>query len=176
MIGLERPKGEDWSITDDHQTCCGTDPRLQGRVGLQAAHGSDQLQPCAHSALCVVLVRLRVTKVGQDPVAHVFRHEAAEAAHRLGDARLIGRNDIAQATRAESAAEPTRSENFTVTWRRSASVCGAEGLISGEADVCSLAPSAATALNSLSRAPSGRPSSVQVLIRDRVASNLPKQC
>jgi hypothetical protein len=123
MIGLERPKGEDWSITDDHQTCCGTDPRLQGRVGLQAAHGSDQLQPCAHSALCVVLVRLRVTKVDQDPVAHVFRHEAAEAAHgrcnHVWYAEMTSRGSSGS-MRADRAVEPTKSENITVTWRRSA--------------------------------------------------------
>ena len=38
-----------------------------------------------------------------------------------------------------------------VSWRRSASVRGAVGVISGEAGGCSLVPSVATALNSLSR-------------------------
>src|SRR4029077_5980142 len=65
--------------------------------------------------------------------------------------------------RAESAVEPTKSENITVTWRRSASVRGAGVVISGEMGVCPVL-SAATALNSLSRAPSGRPSIAQVLI------------
>jgi hypothetical protein len=46
--------------------------------------------------------------------------------------------------RAESAVEPTRSENITVTWRRSASVRGAGVVISGEMGVCPVL-SAATA-------------------------------
>ena len=60
--------------------------------------------------------------------------------------------------RAESAVEPTKSENITVTCRRSASLRGAGVVISGETGVCPVL-SAATALNSLSLAPSGRPSS-----------------
>ena len=66
---------------------------------------------------------LRIAEIDQHAVAHVFRHKAAEAANRLGDAFLIGRNDLAKSSgsmRAESAVEPTRSENITVTWRRSA--------------------------------------------------------
>jgi hypothetical protein len=47
---------------------------------------------------------------------------------------------------------------------RSAALAGAEGVISGEAGVCSLVPSAAAALNSLSRAPSGQAKLAQVLI------------
>ena len=49
--------------------------------------------------------------------------EPAKAAHGLCDGFLIRRNDLAQilrSMRAESAVEPTRSDNITVTWRRSA--------------------------------------------------------
>ena len=60
--------------------------------------------------------------------------------------------------RAESAVEPTKSENITVTWRRSASARGA-GVGSFEDTGVSPVLSAATALSNLSRAPSGRPSS-----------------
>ena len=55
--------------------------------------------------------------------AGVLRYEPAEALYGLGDAVLRGRNDLTQvlrSLRAESAVEPTRSENITVTWRRSA--------------------------------------------------------
>jgi hypothetical protein len=84
-------------------------------------------------------VRLRITKIHKRTVAHVLRYEAAEALHGFGDALLIGRNDLAQSSgsiRAESAVEPTRSENSMVTWRRSAvssKDLGTEGVLGGSA-------------------------------------------
>ena len=68
-------------------------------MGLQATHSSDQLQPCAHGPLCVVLVGLGIAEVDQDPVAHVLRYEPAEALHGLRNALLIGRNDLAEVFR-----------------------------------------------------------------------------
>ena len=85
------------------------------------------LQPGAHGLLGVVLVGLRIAEIDEHAVAQIFGHETAVAAHRLGDACLIGRNQLAQVFgvhRPESAVEPTRSENMTVTWRRSAESCG----------------------------------------------------
>jgi hypothetical protein len=38
---------------------------------------------------------LRIAEINQHAVAHVFRHEAAETAHGLGNAFLISRNDLA---------------------------------------------------------------------------------
>ena len=63
---------------------------------LERTDSRNQLQPRAHRLLGVVLMRLRIAEIDQHAVAHVFRHEAAEAAHRLGNAFLIGRNDLAQ--------------------------------------------------------------------------------
>ena len=74
-------------------------------MGLQAAYCSDQLQPCAHGSLCVVLVRLRIAEVDEDPVAHVLRYEATEALHGLRDALLIGRNDLAEVFRVHASRE-----------------------------------------------------------------------
>ena len=71
----------------------------RGAWVFRVAYRSHQLQPCAHGPLCVVLVRLGVAEVDQDPVAHVLRYEAAEALHGLRDALLIGRNDLAQVFR-----------------------------------------------------------------------------
>jgi hypothetical protein len=39
---------------------------------------------------------LRVTKIHEDTIAHVLRHEPAKALHGLSDAPLVGRNDLAQ--------------------------------------------------------------------------------
>ena len=57
-------------------------------------------------------MRLRITEINQNAVAHVLRHKAAEAADNTGDAGLIGGSG---STRPDSAVEPTRSENKTVT-------------------------------------------------------------
>ena len=86
-------------IADNHQSRRDADTGLEGCVGLQAAYRSDQLQPCAHGSLGVILVGLGVAEVDQDPVAHVLRDETAEATHGLRDALLIGRNDLAQVFR-----------------------------------------------------------------------------
>jgi hypothetical protein len=87
---------------------------------------STRLPTLALGALppCVVLVSLRVSKVDHRPI---LRFEAAEALRGLRDALLIGRNDLAGSSgsiRADSAVEPTKLENITVTWRRSARSSG----------------------------------------------------
>ena len=46
--------------------------------------------PASHRPLGVVLVGLRIAEIDEDAIAHVLRHEAAEALHGLGDAFLIG--------------------------------------------------------------------------------------
>ena len=105
------------------------------RRGLQRADRCDQLQPRAHGALCVVLVCLGITKVDQHPVAHVLRYEATKATNGLRNALLVGRNDLAQIFRV---GEPDKSENITVTWRRSARssgcVLGARDMVVVSAD------------------------------------------
>jgi hypothetical protein len=121
-------------VANDHQPCCDADARLEGRVGLQIGYGSDQLQSCAHGSLCVVFMRLGVAEVDQHPVAHELRDETAETPHGLGHALLVGRDDLAEVFRVhagESAVEPTRSENITVTWRRSAVSLGALAGVGG---------------------------------------------
>ena len=70
--------------------------------------------------------------------------------------------------RAESAVEPTKSENITVTWRRSAVSCGATvtaAAVGGGAFLCALLISA-IARSNLRRWPSdATPISFEVLIR-----------
>ena len=65
----------------------------------QPAHGLDQLQPCAHRPLCVVLMGLGIAKVNQHTVAHVLRCEPTEPLHSLGDTLLVSGNDLAQVFR-----------------------------------------------------------------------------
>jgi hypothetical protein len=84
----------------------------------------DKRQPRPQRALRIILMRLRITEVSQHPVAHVLRHEPVEPGDRLRDALVIGADygtQIFGSSLVESAVEPTRSVNMTVSWRRSAS-------------------------------------------------------
>ena len=77
----------------------------RGAWVFRCAYRSDQLQPCAHGSLCVVLMGLRVAEVDEHTIAHVLRDEAAEATHGLRDALLVGRNDLAEVFRVHARRE-----------------------------------------------------------------------
>src|SRR6516165_9033370 len=65
-------------------------------MGLQGTRSRHQLQTRAHGALGVVLVSLGIAEIDQNTVAHVLRYKPPEALHRLSDAFLISRNDLAE--------------------------------------------------------------------------------
>ena len=55
-------------------------------------------------------MRLGIAEIDEDAVAHIFRYEATEAAHGLGNAFLIGRNDLAQVLRVHAGGECRRAD------------------------------------------------------------------
>ena len=77
---------------------------------LEPRHRRDQLQSGPHRPLGVILMGLRIAEIDEHAVAHVFRDETAEAAHGLGDAFLIGRNDLAQVLRVHAGGERRRTD------------------------------------------------------------------
>ena len=98
-------------VADDDQPGRDADTGLQRQRGvLSAAHRRDQLQPGPHRPLGVVLVGLRIAEIDEHAVAHVFGDEPAEAAHGLGDAFLIGRNDLAQVLGVHAGGERGRAD------------------------------------------------------------------
>ena len=120
-----------------------------------------QLQPRAHGALSVVLVGLGIPKVDQDTIAHVLRNEPAEVLHSLRDALLVAEITSRRSSgsmRADRAVEPTKSENITVTWRRSAVSC-AFGSMLAAGSGAALVVSAVIAASIFRRGPSGTPMS-----------------
>src|SRR5438477_10970521 len=86
--GLFLRRTRSYEITDDHNSRCNTDPRRKLALRFDGTDGIDQLQPCAHRSLGIILVSLRVTKVSQDAIAHVFGDKAIVSANRHGDALM----------------------------------------------------------------------------------------
>jgi len=86
-------------VADHHHSGCNADTRLEGGVRLQVADRRDQFEPCAYGLLGVVFVRLRVSEIDEDTIAHVLRHEPTKATHGVCNALLVGRNDFAKVLR-----------------------------------------------------------------------------
>src|SRR6516162_429766 len=122
-------------IADNDQPSSDANPGLQRNRRLERNHRRDQLQSSTHCPLGVVLMGLGVAKVDKCAIAQILRHETAKTTHSFRDALLVVRNDFARGSsgsiRAESAVEPTKSENITVTWRRSARSSGAALVAAG---------------------------------------------
>jgi hypothetical protein len=83
----------------------------------------DDPQPGSYRPLGIVLMRSRVAQIDQDAVAHVFGDQPVEASDDIGNDAMISSDDFAIILGIEtweSSVEPTRSQNITVSWRRSA--------------------------------------------------------
>jgi hypothetical protein len=82
---------------------------------------SDRGRRCGGPA--IPLMGLRKAEVDEHSVAHAFGQKATKTLHCLGSALLVFATTSRRPSgsmRAENAVEPTRSENITVNWRRSA--------------------------------------------------------
>ena len=121
-------------LADHDQAGRDADPgrqRLARRRRPAAASAVDQRQPGPDRPLGVVLVRLRPAEIGEHAVAHVLGDVAAPALDHLGAGVLIGADHppmSSGSSRAASSVEPTRSQNSTVSCRRSASAGLGSGL------------------------------------------------
>jgi hypothetical protein len=75
-------------------------------------------------------VRLGIAEIGEHTVAHLLGDEAADALNHFRAAAVIGSNDASQvlgSSLADSVVEPTKSQNMTVSWRRSAEAAVTSG-------------------------------------------------
>ena len=92
-----------------------TGASLQTRVGIATGlvvvgDLNDQFQASAHRPLGIVLVRLRVAEIDEHAVAQIFCYEPVEAAHCVGDALLVGRNNLAKVLRVHASRERRRAD------------------------------------------------------------------
>ena len=123
-------------VADHNEPGCNADTGLQRSARLEPSYRRDQLQSRPYRPLGVVLMGLRIAEIHEHAVAHVFRHEAAEAAHGLGDAFLIGRNDLAQVLRVHAGGECRRTDQVREHHRDLAALGGVLGLRLQRGDGC----------------------------------------
>ena len=124
-------------VADDHKAGGDADPSRHGLAcGLgQSADRCYHCEPCPNRALGLVLVRPGPAEIGEHAIAHQLGGEASPLADLARHGILIGPQDIAHLLGIEpsdSAVEPTRSTNITVSWRRSAVGVGAAAAGVGE--------------------------------------------
>jgi hypothetical protein len=98
-------------VPDHNKPGRNADAGLQ-RGQLEAAHHLDQLEPCPDRPFGIVLVREGIAEVHEHSVAHVFGYKPVEAAHRLGDGFLIGRDDLTQVFRVHPGGERRRPDQI----------------------------------------------------------------
>jgi len=69
----------------------------------------------------------RITKIYEDTVAHVSRHETIEPMHGLGDASLVGRDELSQVFRIHPSGECGRTNEVRKHHRDLAALGGVMG-------------------------------------------------
>ena len=74
----------------------GPQPHTQRFGRSELADRVDDGEPGADRPLGVVLVRLGIAEIDQHPVAHVLGDKPGEADNGVGDAAVIGADDLAQ--------------------------------------------------------------------------------
>src|SRR5215468_2422254 len=118
-------------IADDHEPGGDADARRElGRFDIEPANGVHDTQSGPNRSLGIVLMRPRIAEINEYTVTHVFGDKAVEPTDDLGDGVVYAATTSRRSSgsrRADSAVEPTRSQNITVSCRRSASIGGGEG-------------------------------------------------
>ena len=85
---LSLPGADD--VANHDQTRRDADADLERLLDAKLAHRFDERQSRPHRALGIVLVGLRIAKIHQHAVAHVFGNKPVESSDRLRDTLLIG--------------------------------------------------------------------------------------
>jgi SAM domain (Sterile alpha motif) len=81
---------------------------LLGQVDDQML--KDDAERSVRAGLELIFMGLRIAKIHEHTVAHVFRYEPAVTAHRLGDTLLVARDDLAQVLRVHTRRECCRAD------------------------------------------------------------------
>ena len=91
---MRRPRTD--QITDHDETGGDADAHLQRLAQAERGDRLDNRETAAHGALGIILMRQRVAEISQHAVAHQSGDKATIAGHYLGDAAMIGGDDVVQ--------------------------------------------------------------------------------
>ncbi len=153
----------DQQVADNDGAGGDADAHLQANPVLefQVRYRFDQPERGANGLFRIVLMRFRITEIGEDAIAHIAGDDTLVIANDLRDLGMVAADDSAQIFRVEPrrAPEPTMSQNSTVSCRRSAVSCGLPA--ADENSVPAVSAISPIARNSLRRWPSGIPMSLR---------------
>jgi hypothetical protein len=97
---------------DDNQPGGDPNPRVELFGLIQPRHPFDQYQPASRCALGVVLMRLRISEINQNAIAHVAGNKAAKSLDNLCDAAMVGADDPAQILGIEPCRQGRRADEI----------------------------------------------------------------
>jgi hypothetical protein len=123
-------------VPDNDQPRRNADAGLKRYARLQGTYRCDQFEPCPDRPLGIVLMGLRIAKVHEDAVAQILCHEPIEAVHNLGDAFVIGRNNLAQVLWVHAGGERRRTDKVREHHRDLLALRGVCGWASGRDGRC----------------------------------------
>src|SRR5215469_14533657 len=79
---------------------------------MKRRNSLDQCQASAHSPLCVILMRSRVAKVREHPIAHILRDKSTGLGDLLCAAAVIRADDLAHVLWVEARREGGRTHKI----------------------------------------------------------------
>ena len=107
---MRRPRAN--QITDHDEPAGDTEPHVQPLRRGELADRVDHREPGSHRPFGVVLMRLRIAEINQHAVAHILGDKAAKAADGVGDAPVVGADDLAQILGIEAGRERRRADQI----------------------------------------------------------------
>jgi hypothetical protein len=102
-------------ITDNDEASRNTDTGLKWRFrsGGDLVHCADELQTGTHCPFRIILMSLRIAKIDEDAVTHVFSDEALVTANHLGDPAMIRADHFTQVFRIKPRRKRGRTNQIT---------------------------------------------------------------
>jgi hypothetical protein len=99
-------------IADDDEASGDADPNVQRLLCGEPADRIDDREPGASRPLGIVLMRLGIAEINQHAIAHIFGDKAAKAADGVGDAAMVGTDDLAQILGIEARGQRRRTNQI----------------------------------------------------------------
>ena len=106
---LLRGTGAD-QIANDDEAGGDANPHVQRLLCGEPADRVDDREPGASRALGIVLMRLGIAEINQHAVAHILGDKTAKAGDGVGDAAMVGADDLAQILGIEARRQRRRTD------------------------------------------------------------------